>query len=152
MKHWKQTFATYVYNHCNICNIPIYFCNIHLKHLQHTSKTFKTYAYNMCFQQNMAARRAEHGTAESRLCGRGGEGGWQWPGGCAVPGDRAYAVPVVEATTAVAWCGLARRACCGGAGVAMVEMKAGRHGREGGVREPRWSRSWSGVMVIRDFF
>jgi hypothetical protein len=61
-------------------------------------------------------------------------------------------VPVVEATAAVAWCGLARRARCGGAGVATVEMKAGRHGREGGVREPRRSRSWSRVMVIRDFF
>jgi hypothetical protein len=25
-----------------ICNIPIYFCNIHMKHLQHTSGTSKT--------------------------------------------------------------------------------------------------------------
>jgi hypothetical protein len=33
MKHWKQKLATYVYNHFNI---PIYFCNIHIKHLQHT--------------------------------------------------------------------------------------------------------------------
>jgi hypothetical protein len=41
-----------VYNHCNIYNILIYFCNIHLKQLQHTSKTsetLKTYAYNMHF-------------------------------------------------------------------------------------------------------
>ena len=53
MKHWEQTFATYVYNHCNICNIPIYFCNIHLKHLQHTSETSETlkiYACNMRFR------------------------------------------------------------------------------------------------------
>jgi hypothetical protein len=49
MKHCEQTLAIYVHNHCNICNIPIYFCNIrintyniplkHLKHLQHTLLT-----------------------------------------------------------------------------------------------------------------
>jgi hypothetical protein len=33
-----------------ICNIPIYFCNIHIKHLQHTSETLKTSACNMRFQ------------------------------------------------------------------------------------------------------
>jgi Na+-translocating ferredoxin:NAD+ oxidoreductase RNF subunit RnfB len=53
MKHWEQKFTTYVYNHCNICNIPIYFCNIHTKHLQQTSETLETYAYNMCFQRNI---------------------------------------------------------------------------------------------------
>jgi hypothetical protein len=50
MKHWKQTFATYVYNHCNI---PIYFRNIHIKHWQHTSETsatLETDACNMCFR------------------------------------------------------------------------------------------------------
>ena len=50
MKHWEQTFATYVYGYCNICNIPIYFCNIRMKGLQHiseTSKTLETYACNM---------------------------------------------------------------------------------------------------------
>jgi hypothetical protein len=31
-----------VYNHCNICNIPIYFCNIHMKHLQYTYETSET--------------------------------------------------------------------------------------------------------------
>jgi hypothetical protein len=39
MKHWEQKLAMYVYNHCNICNIPIYFYNIHMKHLQHTYET-----------------------------------------------------------------------------------------------------------------
>jgi hypothetical protein len=39
MKHCEQKPATYVYNHCNICNISLYFCNTHKKHLQHTSKT-----------------------------------------------------------------------------------------------------------------
>jgi hypothetical protein len=33
MKHLKRTLATYMYNHCNMCNITIYFCNIHMKHL-----------------------------------------------------------------------------------------------------------------------
>jgi tellurite resistance protein TehA-like permease len=50
MKHWGQMFATYVYNHCNICNILIYFSNIHMKHLKRTSKiseTFKIYTCNM---------------------------------------------------------------------------------------------------------
>ena len=57
MKHWEQTFATYVYKHYDICNIPIYFCNIHTKHLQHiseTSETLETYAYATCaFQCNV---------------------------------------------------------------------------------------------------
>ena len=42
MKHWKEKLATYVYNHCNICNIQIYFCNIHLKQLQYTYETSET--------------------------------------------------------------------------------------------------------------
>jgi len=33
MKHLKYTLAAHVYNHCNIFNIPNYFCNIHIKHL-----------------------------------------------------------------------------------------------------------------------
>ena len=50
MKHLEQTLATYVYNHCNICNVLIYFCNIYMKHLQHaykTPKTLETYVCNM---------------------------------------------------------------------------------------------------------
>ena len=56
MKHLKHMFATNVYSHCNMCNIPIYFCNIHMKHLQHYSKiyeTLETYACNMRFQHNV---------------------------------------------------------------------------------------------------
>ena len=56
IKHWEQTFATYVYNHCNICNILIYFYNIHTKRLQHTSNTseiLETYACNMHFERNI---------------------------------------------------------------------------------------------------
>ena len=54
MKHLEQTFATYVYSHCNICNIPIYFCNVHIKHLQHISETLGTYTYNMRFYLTLA--------------------------------------------------------------------------------------------------
>ena len=45
-----------MYNKCNVCNIPIYFCNIHTKPLQHTfktTKTLETYACNMRFQHNV---------------------------------------------------------------------------------------------------
>jgi hypothetical protein len=38
IKQLEQMLPTYVYN---MSNIPIYFYNIHLKHLQHTSKTSK---------------------------------------------------------------------------------------------------------------
>ena len=64
MKHREQKLATYVYNHCNICNIPIYFCNIHLKHLQRTSKTSETlerYACNMHFSPFFHATQSKVG-------------------------------------------------------------------------------------------
>jgi hypothetical protein len=35
MKYLEHTFETYVYSHCNMCNIRIYFCNTDTKHLQH---------------------------------------------------------------------------------------------------------------------
>ena len=40
-----------------MCNITIYFCNIHMKNLQHTSETSKiieTYSCNMRFQLNIS--------------------------------------------------------------------------------------------------
>lgn len=57
MKHWEQKLATYAYNYCSICDIPIYFCNIRMKDLQHpdeTSETLETYSCNMCFQRAMS--------------------------------------------------------------------------------------------------
>jgi hypothetical protein len=49
MKYLEHTLELYVYNHYNMCNIPIYFCNIdiqdlqiplkHLKYLKHTLVT-----------------------------------------------------------------------------------------------------------------
>jgi hypothetical protein len=38
MKHWEHKLATYVYNHCDIYNILIYFCNTY-----ETSETLETY-------------------------------------------------------------------------------------------------------------
>ena len=48
MKYLEQTLATYVYSNCNIYNIPIYFCNIYMKHLQHTSETTATIEIYVC--------------------------------------------------------------------------------------------------------
>ena len=48
MKHLERALATYLYNHGNMCNIPIYFCNIRMKHLQHTSETFETLKIDAC--------------------------------------------------------------------------------------------------------
>jgi hypothetical protein len=81
--------ATYVYNHCNMCNIMIYFCNINMKQLQHTSETseaIETYSRNLRFQHNisllldrMEARRCvvfTGGSGLAALCRRhdGGSG------------------------------------------------------------------------------
>ena len=60
MKHWEQKLATYVYNYYSMCNIPINFCNIRMKHLQHTSETsetLETYSCNMRFQRNISLFR-----------------------------------------------------------------------------------------------
>jgi hypothetical protein len=32
IKHLERTLATYMYSRYNMCNIPIYFCNIYMKH------------------------------------------------------------------------------------------------------------------------
>jgi hypothetical protein len=53
MKHLEYTLETYMYKHCHMCNIPIYFCNIDIKHLQHTFETLETYACNIRFQHNV---------------------------------------------------------------------------------------------------
>jgi hypothetical protein len=38
-----------------MCNIPIYFCNTDMKHLQYTSETSETYVCNMrFFQRNIS--------------------------------------------------------------------------------------------------
>jgi hypothetical protein len=59
MKHFEQSLATFSWNTCNICNIPIYFCNIHMKHLQHTSETSKTHESNISMLLGrMEARRS----------------------------------------------------------------------------------------------
>ena len=52
MKYLEPTLETYMYSHCNMCNILVYFCNIDVKHLQNTfetSETLEIYA----FQRNI---------------------------------------------------------------------------------------------------
>jgi hypothetical protein len=56
MKHWRQMLAIKMYNHCNICNIPIYTCNIRMKHMQHTSKTSKTFKISACSMHSIPMR------------------------------------------------------------------------------------------------
>ena len=56
MKHSEHTLETYVYSHCNMCNISIYFCNILMKHLQHTSKTSETFEMYTCNMHHIPVR------------------------------------------------------------------------------------------------
>jgi hypothetical protein len=53
-----------MYKHYNICNIPIYFCNIHMKQLQYNSKTSETleiYAWNMRIECNIYLLLVQNG-------------------------------------------------------------------------------------------
>jgi hypothetical protein len=52
-----------VYNHRNICNILIYFYNIHMKQLKHTSGTIETLETWAC---NMSEKHPE--TLETQHC------------------------------------------------------------------------------------
>jgi hypothetical protein len=78
----KHTLATCLYSHYNMCNIPIYFCNIDVKHLQLTSEKFETlkiYVCNMRFQRNITLLL---GRMEARRCGarrQRGSGAWSSP-------------------------------------------------------------------------
>jgi hypothetical protein len=76
MKHLEHTLTTYMYNHCNICNIQI-------KHLQHTSKTHEIYACNIRFQRNiyLLLGRMEARRRETR-CRGVARAGCQWAGRC----------------------------------------------------------------------
>ena len=69
MKHLEHTLETYVYSHCNICNIPIYFCNIDIKHLQHTfntPETLETYVCNILFQRKHLLAALTNGGLSAR--------------------------------------------------------------------------------------
>ena len=127
MKHWEQTFITYVYNHCNIYNITIYFCNIHMKYLQHTfetCETLETCAFSKTWQSS----------------GRS-EGGWQRMGGCADPGDREHMVPAVEAHQQSGGAAPWRYGRSG-------DGEEGRCGRDVGAREPHRSRPRSRCVIF----
>jgi hypothetical protein len=64
-----------LWNTCSICNILIYFCNIHIKHLQHVSET---YVCNMRFQHSIFLLLRNGGSSACgfhrwRACRSGGE-------------------------------------------------------------------------------
>jgi hypothetical protein len=74
-------------NHCNIWNTPIYFYNIHMKHLQHTYEIFETfemYSCNVRFQRKISVLFGRNGgslACENHRCiahrwrGATGQGG-----------------------------------------------------------------------------
>ena len=72
IKHWEHKLVTYVYNHCNICNILIYFCNIHIKHLQHTYETserLKRLKHAFCNVREAEAGRFQPSRSEPAASG-----------------------------------------------------------------------------------
>jgi hypothetical protein len=76
LKHLEHKLKTYIYiySHCNMCNIPIYFCNInmkqcniymkHLKHLKHTLATWALFGRMEACQRGGRQRHMS-------LCGSG---------------------------------------------------------------------------------
>jgi hypothetical protein len=74
MKHLKHMFATYLYCHCKICNIPDLFCNIQIKRLKHLSKTFETLKTWRCWRP----QPTWWGTSIASNSGQGGRRE-QWP-------------------------------------------------------------------------
>jgi hypothetical protein len=60
MKHFEQIFEALATCLAKYARSPIYFCNIHMKQLQHTSETsetLETYTCNMCFHRNISLLR-----------------------------------------------------------------------------------------------
>jgi hypothetical protein len=92
MKHLEHTLATYVYSHCNICNIRIYFCNIY-KHLKHT---FATCAFSVTSTSYLDEWRL----VDTKLDAA------KWRRGRGMPaGGRASAVPTASGPRAGEGCG-----------------------------------------------
>jgi hypothetical protein len=54
MKILEHILETNMYSHCNVYNIPVYFCNTDTKHLQYTSKTSEIYVCNTHFQRHIS--------------------------------------------------------------------------------------------------
>jgi len=110
-----QMLATYVYNHCNIYNIPIYFCNIRMKYLQRTSKTSETlerYACNMHFSPFFHATQSKVGNGLFRPpVVEDGGAAWQQPAapvpslGSASDTPSSSAWPGCGGGRSTAWCG-----------------------------------------------
>jgi hypothetical protein len=65
-KTLRTKLTTYVNNHCNIYNISIYFCNIHINICNITLKHLKTDACNMRFQPTSTCCLDENGSSSMR--------------------------------------------------------------------------------------
>jgi hypothetical protein len=65
MKYLEYTLETYDYSHCNMCNIPIYFCNTNIEHLQHTSEILETYVCNMLFERKHLLAASANGDSSA---------------------------------------------------------------------------------------
>ena len=70
MKHVEHTLETYVYSHCNMCNIMFYFYNIniqmkHMKHLKHKLVT-SVVQMSPCYLDEVPEQRGQAGEGERR--------------------------------------------------------------------------------------
>jgi hypothetical protein len=106
-----------MYSYCNICNIPIYFCNSHIKYLRYISEILETYACNMRFQRNISLLL---GRMEARCLAGGAE--------LAALVEKVAAGPAEKATCGSLW--WRRRA-----GGAVEREEGGRPWRAGGAME-----------------
>jgi len=110
--------ATYVYNHINICNIPIYFYNIRMKHTSEITETHETWACNM---SEKASRNTWNTALSHGHYLPGGQLRWRRPTLCADGarwmGVQAQASPASPFATGkvdrrdAGWCAPARPLC-----------------------------------------
>jgi hypothetical protein len=141
-----------MYSHCNICNIPIYFCNIYIKQLQHTSETLETLS-NIRLQHavstnislllgRMKARRCVEFTDVNLACGVE----------LATPVEKAVAGPMEKAAIGLHTVRVERELCVGEFHPGHRELCAGElrpsHG-ELGRRSVRCAWADSARVAVR---
>ena len=73
MKHLEHTLETYEYSHYNMCNIPIYFCNIDIQHLKHTLATCAFNVPSTCCFDERRLINTKLDAMEWRVRRRGGD-------------------------------------------------------------------------------
>jgi hypothetical protein len=174
IKHLKQMLATYIYNHCEY-SISIYFCNIHMKHLQHTfetSETLENRRFQHALSANLGRRVGERSTAQRDLTLSCGGGEWSRDAaeevglGMEMATESAQ-VPLREHGRKEAWRGRrawgrrrVRRRRAAWRGVARTGCKGRPPGAPGSAvgvgivaaREDKRSLSWCEQSITDDFF